>query len=950
MVSTPKYRSENDPYNGVEEADIRPSYIARQLSEAEQGASGKQSGDQPSLSSKLADSLRNSEQNQRSSSLGGNSRHPSSASRNPFSNAFHNATGSKNPFKRGGKTPSNFAKRLIPSTSIVGTLVAFCALIFGAFSTVGTQVSTLFTQATDIEFSSYHMRNIRLFKYMMDGGNQIGISNFTRKYKTFTPFLQKRLAKNGIEVGRVDADGNFHNQLISTGSTVLKYNDEIISASDFQLKFASDSGFRDAYTNAKRGRIAGYFDNAADRFYQRLGLSRNIFEQFKSTCDEESEMEAVREFVNTKVTGVDSKIETARHEYNEETQQDEIKRNGDVTDTTKIQGDAETKARTMVNEISGKVSTAGNVVCTGLRIANLAAITASAMQIYRSIAYFHSLAEPDSKTRAGFGNESGNNQINNKLTEVVTTEVDVTDSSGNTTKQSVTGSMLDAPIMKLVLGNTFVKPIDNVPYAIDTITKSVQTIAVGTGVTTTVCDGAMAASAIVSLAALAVPGGALAKIVIGAVAQAVGGIVMTLAISSIIEAIVPRLARLFIDENYFDNVAGVVAGAEYGNGAEQSNFRKAQNASAEMPASADRIDAQNKNLVIALRDEAATDRANRSPFDITSKNTFLGSLVSRFSFATFSHSLGSALASTRNILANSIASLTPAANAASQDLVYTSQYQDCSYMEGAACSINGTPIVARDFSTIDVSPDDPTYQAVILPNLDFNGSYHNSSPRSFSSVSVPSANFEDYSIKEDSELAKFINFCANRESPWGVQDANILNALQTDGGVVINNLPIVNDILDVVNAAENLENMGWATGTNCLNSPSNPRWDNEMKYYQLYVEDMRILDGMDESDSNSNPVLAYESAYEAKHPVDTTYEGTLARISGNTKADIAFLLEFARYSDYVANYDYSSRIALGSAEKPTQTINLEQSNNTPVIVAIYRATPIFIIDKRNYLI
>ena len=233
-------------------------------------------------------------------------------------------------------------------------------------------------------------------------------------------------------------------------------------------------------------------------------------------------------------------------------------------------------------------------------------------------------------------------------------------------------------------------------------------------------------------------------------------------------------------------------------------------------------------------------------------------------------------------------------------------------------------IVGMDYSTIDLEPDDPTYLSVIEPNLD-----------------------EDGNIIEDSELAKFITICTERESPWGVLDVNILNSLQTDLGTVGNNMFIINDALDIVNAIEDAANKDWGTGKNCQMGSENPRWDTEMKYYQRYVEDMRILSGMtDEEDSN--PVLAYQKAYDEKHPIDTSFEGTLARISGQSKEDIAFLLEYARYSDKIAKYDPSTRYAF-SENVEAEPIQFESSEyeSTPVIAQ--HITPIFI-DKRNYTV
>jgi len=919
MVSTPQYRSEHDPYKDIEAPEIRPSYIARQLSDAEKDAA--QSHTQKNLTGRLTDSLRNSEQNQARN-------RSQKAPLEPTSN-FRNAVRGRNnknrrSSKAGGK--SGFRK-LAPSIGgIAGLILGGGALYYGASSTIIGQLSALYTKATDVQFSSYHMRSPRILKYLMDGGNQIRISNFTKKYTTFTPYMQRRLAKNGIEVGRVDADGNFHPQLISTGSTVLKFGDDIITANDFQSRFASDIQFQEAYTRAKRGRVAGFFDVSAERYYKKTGNTRNLFDDFKTTGDEETNRAQFEEKVSERVTGVDSKINTVRKEHNDETDEDELFHNGDEIDSTKINGDSQSKARAMVNSIAGKVSTAGVPVCTGLRIANLAAITASAMQIYQAIAYFHSLIEPLDKAKAGEGSESGVNQSLNFLTTVTTSEVDVTDENGDTHVEKVTGSPLEAAGAKLVLGNTKVSPKETAAYSIDSITKAANTIAISTGVTNTVCDGVMAASAIVSLASLAIPGGSLAKLVVGAVMQTVGGIVMTAAVGAIVNAIVPRLARLFIND-LFTEKTGIPAGELFSAGAAESNFRLATSANAAMPASSDRIEEQNRKIVVALADEAAIDRASRSPFDASSPNTFLGSLVSQFSIAAYAKSPTAIFANIKNLFAKSVAKLTPAASASSQDLLYTGQNQPCTNMPEATCDVYGNPIVAKDFSTIDVAPDDPYYEWIISQNLEADGE----------------------TIKDGSELSKFINFCVNRESPWGVQDANILNALQTDGGIILNNLPIVNDVLDVVNAAENWANRDWATGANCLNSPSNPRWDNEMKYYQVYVEDMRILGGMDEGEGKNNPVIAYEERYEAAHPIDTSYEGTLARITGQTKEDIAFLLEFIDYSNYIANYDYSSRDVLGKAKTPEQPeINLEQGDSYATIASNLIYLPTLAVDKRNY--
>ena len=345
-----------------------------------------------------------------------------------------------------------------------------------------------------------------------------------------------------------------------------------------------------------------------------------------------------------------------------------------------------------------------------------------------------------------------------------------------------------------------------------------------------------------------------------------------------------------------------------------------------MPSDTEAVKTQNRKTTVALAEEAEIDRLNRSPFDASSPNTFLGSIFSKFSFLTYSSNILSGLAAFNNTFASSLRRLTPASSAADEGIMYTSQYTECRNLPGTQCDMYGVPIVTTDYSTIDIEPDDETYQSVVSKNLDSNGN-----------------------IKDKSELAKFINFCKNRNSPWGVKDANILNALQTDFGIVGNNLPFVNDILNVINAAEDVRNEPWATGSICENSSSNSRWDSEFKYYQRYIEDMRILGGMEDETGGSNPVLAYEAHYEETHPIDTSFEGTLARISGQTKDDIAFLIEYTRYSTELAKYDPSTRFSFNQDDsEPTQISFTEDTiKETPVITV--KPAEIFI-DKRNYIV
>ena len=278
-----KYRRKHDPYNGVEEAEIRPDYIARQeLSDAEKSATENADdsiNDKPNrFSDRAIDRLNNEERNRFSE----------------YSNSFRNSVtgnrvargrrGGKESIKVGGK--KSLKKRWAPISIIAALLFGGGALFYASQSILGPHLSSLYTEATDLQFTSYNSRNSRIFKYLINGGDQIKISNFSQKYTTFTPYMQRRLKNNGIEVGHLNADGNFvSGQAIFGKSTVLKYGDEIIDANHFQDAFASNANFRESYYEAKRGRVAGFFDDVSMKYYDQKGATRDIFDDYKSTGD-----------------------------------------------------------------------------------------------------------------------------------------------------------------------------------------------------------------------------------------------------------------------------------------------------------------------------------------------------------------------------------------------------------------------------------------------------------------------------------------------------------------------------------------------------------------------------------------------------------------------------------------------------------------------------------------
>ena len=894
MVSTPQDDSRlasHDPYRDMESHQTRPKNI------------------QPSASKT---SLRQAET---AASTKTQPTSPTATENPPFSSHIKNNVTGKRPSDP--KTPpqkkKGFFKGKGPLTIILFMIFGGGALFFSGQSILGPHLSALFTEATDVQFTSYSLRNQRLFKFMMDGGDQIKLTTFSKKFTTFTPYMKSRLAKNGIEVGHLDADGRFATgDLLAGQSRVLRYNDEIISAADFQTKFSQDVNFRDAYYKAKRGRVAGFFDDASDYVYRKLGITRNIFDDFTPTGDSAADKQAFQDTLATRTTGATTDVNTVSHETDDngtpndpsDDQTTPVK-NGDDLNTESISGDTpETKARSFANSIAGKVSSVGGPACAALRVANLVNIAGAVAYNANAINYFMGLMENVSKAQAGEGNSSAINDVLNFFTTSSTNDITYTDDSGNTKTESVTGSPLESNGARIVLGGVAPISYRSDAFSIESITKSATSTVLLSGATSVTCSGIQAASAVLSIASLGIPGGSLAKAALGMLAETIGGIAVTGIVSAVVSAIVPTVSRMLFT-NIAEDVAGIPAGEIFSQGAAAANGGVAQTASAYVPGSAEATTAQAHATSNVLAQEAELGRLNANPLDASNPHTFLGTLASSLLPVFSSSSITSSVTTIGTLASKSLSAILPGASAASDQISYTTTYGNCSYLDelGVKGDIYCNAIPTTDLSTIDIAPDDSTYESVIMRNM----------------------NQDATEILDNSELAKFITFCANRESPWGVTDANILNAMQSDYGVVVNNLPFLNDVIDIVNAAEDTANQGWATGANCVNTAENSRWDNEFKYYQRFVEDSRILDQMGAYEDGSNPVLAFQEKYYAEHPLDNSTTGYLARLTGATTDDIAFILELAEYSTFLAEYNPKELSPVVAPEKTTTKLSFSAS-------------------------
>jgi hypothetical protein len=313
-----------------------------------------------------------------------------------------------------------------------------------------------------------------------------------------------------------------------------------------------------------------------------------------------------------------------------------------------------------------------------------------------------------------------------------------------------------------------------------------------------------------------------------------------------------------------------------------------------------------------IASEAEIERRDRSPFDVTSKYTFLGSIVN--SLTPMAATLGapiSVVSKTMTTLGSSIGSMLPTAKA-DGEVEFKSSLSapgDCPALDNlgivgdAACN----PYFITDMSTMDMDPAE-VFNKVATDDsdnfIDAGVALDSDSNAFILADSIESDNDDgNPEINPKSTLGKWVIACASRDSQFGTVDSNVLNAVQfvntgngTLDGVIgsgIGMIPFVGDIVDGAQALRELGNIGWATGENCVSE--------KYKYYSRYSEDQRLMESA--GIIKQSAVSKMLEKYYEENPIDDSYEGTIARYSGLTKEEVTDTIAAIEYVQFIADYN-----------------------------------------------
>lgn len=773
-------------------------------------------------------------------------------------------------------------------------------------------------------------------------------------------------------------------------STGKPYNSK---AAVFDDLFADkSSSFHHAYSSGSltwRGQVANWFGTRVAAFLTNNKLTRNAFnnyEEQKAAADGDG-LEAVKETLEEKTGAIENEGEKTR-EVVEKTDDDgnvSYKKEDSSIDSGKMtRGDIEDLSKKMEN-IRSKFASSANIICgisSAVGAITMAVTAAETLQVINlATMYFEAI----DKVKAGDGEAAPINELADTLNEkksntndVLVSMEQVSDSEYDATikKETTKKSAMESEGIAALYSGRKVNPSDPSVQSFN-LTASIKNIMGGINSSMTAfqtCTIAKLAISAVELASAAADtlacifsiaaietgvGAATAVAECGKLIVDIGlsisrSVVIGVAIAGIFSALAPVLQSAWT-RDLISNIGGEDLGNALTSGGNMY-LGGAHRANGGSPASLEKYEQYAVLQQQVIADNARYERESLSPFDLTSKNTFMGALMMRLSEFAVADSFTSTILSGGAVVSSSIIALSPAASA--YDIAKTlpdsiDEYEDtCPYLAsiGMIGDAYCNPYVITDVTTINDSPAD-----VIDKVYEFGG------------LADDTTSDGNVKIAGDSSLAKYIRYCDSRNSMFGATDYNIVNDLNSSTSANTGNtyadaaidgaigaIPIVGDGIDVFENSNALANVGYISGESCVAgndvenntlAVSSPGWD-ESKYYQRFIEDQSLAESMGLVEKSA--VTAYLEDYYEEHPLDNSYEGVIARYSGLDKETVSDIMAIADYYEYINDYNPAERYAFGGevVEKEEKLL-FDNDNNVAKNTWVVLLNQISYADVRN---
>ncbi len=892
----------------------------------------------------------------------------------------------------GGK--KGFLKSKGPFVAIIMSLLG----VGGMMSTM--QLFQPFSIVAQMQeaFNSMHIsadeRSSRIVRWQLNknGIKDPVVSKFGSKSTLkITKTQAKKLKQQGIEY-KEDYDDGSGNKVRALLYDTGKVDEDgvkvklLVTAEDFDNVYANNPEFHSAYdagSKTWRGQFANWFGSKTADFITTNKLTRNLFQNFREKVDEDpnkSSMDVLKDMLYEKIgkndstggvrgrTAEETETETSKDDGEEVTRY----KTGEATEESVKVSDMQDEAsvRTKLDGIAKKYSQMSNVGCGALQFVGAVSALVAAAEALQIINLTSATFEAADKTKDEKGTESPIMEFGESLNERVVNENYTLEGTGEKAKyvkaEKREKSAMEAEGMSALYERRLASAADPSLNSFN-ITGRISGFMGGLGVSMAsfkTCSLVKSAAAVVSaisdaaevwgcitgvVATLgafgaAAPAGAAActPLMVGVAINIVAGAALYATLTTIAGILAPIVAHAFT-RDLVSNLAGEDFGNALVSGGNmyQGSVHRGNGGSA---ATAKKYTEYAAVQSKVIADDAKYERESLSPFDMTSKNTFMGTLMTELmALTTTSGTLMDTVAASSSVMSNSIADINQTVSAAADiKMELPKNYEEvCPSL--ASIGVVGdqfcNPYVITDVDTMD------TQMSEVIDKVHEYGGVE------------ADADAENVKVVEGSKLAKYIEYCGNRQSPLGLADNNIASSVS--GGVgaasanpAIGALPIIGDGLDIVDNANQTANAGWISGESCVagNDVSglemSPDWE-ETKWYQRFVEDQSLAESMGLIEKSA--VTAYVDGHNPTDPEDETYLSLLSRYSGLSEETIADTVDIMWYADYLANYDPSTRYAFGESEEAEEikfdNENVLASGRQAIENIIY-----FDLRSRNYIV
>ncbi|MBO4812541.1 hypothetical protein J5491_00065 [Candidatus Saccharibacteria bacterium] len=695
-------------------------------------------------------------------------------------------------------------------TGILTGIIVLIAVLFSSGNIITAAIPEWLVEETDTQSADGVMSKAIEFQQALKQGN-IPEDTFNI------------LKRKGVLVG-YENNGEFIETNEHDGNPLfVKIDDKTISAKDFVNEVSQNWKLYDAFNLATYKKTAYYYDKTANEVFKKMGVNRN-------SCNGQDSFEEVMNNILGK--GSDININTVA--LVEKTRQNETTGEMETYYELETRGDnanSDSDALSFIAAVGNKNSASSEDEATlnaadALRVADTASTSQTSSKI------FVTFVEQINKMQAGDGNTSCINDAMNYLTEKKKIEIKDTE-TGKTIE--LEGSALDAPSLYSILSGEKLDTKQVKNFSTERINDLTKTLLNKQDATT---SGTIASVTNKSK-------GTIGRYIDNGASGA------NIDVLKNSESIVDKS----LVNNSFDDIQGINLGQALVQGAlETSKTLSRAGGGANADEAAVRSYLKLSSEIAAM--DAMVDRNTKSPFDITSKNTFLGSIVYNLAFSHHKSNIGNITTLFGNVLKSvgtSMLRLMPKSYADSAE-GYLSNFGDCEHYASvnAAGTAGCSEIVTFDTSTLDDPYSNPEFIEFVENNTTLNSS-------------------GERKVNEGSVLADYIIYNNERETPLGVIDGGIIKSRQQDSssiGFESDPLELVENYLGASD-----EDVWFAKGGDFVNSSNNPEWQT-YKYAQRYVSLARAAENLkmytnDKTAYNNllffegteNPVVAFLEEY-----------------------------------------------------------------------------------------